>query len=395
MNPWRGLGGLPREVWILCSATLINRMGMMVLPFLVVYLTSAFGYTAERAGTVLMCYGLAAFIAAPFSGRLSDRIGPLLVMRISLLASGAMLFIYPMVRGYTGILIATFLWAVMNEAFRPAALAIITDSVRADRRKAAFAVNRLAINLGMSIGPALGGFLFQFSPEWLFAVDGATSVIAGMLLVLVPWNDVRAHRHAQAKAQTTAALRDAKLLYFLPAILPVMIIFFQHESAMPLYMVRDLGLAASTYGLMFTLNTVIIILLEVPLNIATAHIPHRTMLAIGAFLTGAGFGAMQFAESAWLVAATVVVWTFGEMVLLPGASAYMSDIAPPERRGEYMGLFQMTFSLAFALSAWVGPVLLEQYGGSVLWTAMFFAGCVSTLMFLGIPKGSAASPVES
>lgn len=395
MNPWRGLDGLPREVWILCGATLINRMGMMVLPFLVVYLTHAMGYTAERAGTVLMCYGLAAFMTAPFSGRLSDRIGPLRVMQISLLMSGAMLFFYPMVQGYVILLIATFVWATISEAFRPASLAIITDSVRPEQRKAAFALNRLAINLGMSVGPALGGFLFQSSYEWLFLVDGATSVIAGLVLVFAPLSASRVHHDAQAKTRTGIALRDTKLLYFLPAILPVMIIFFQHESAMPLYMVRDLGLSASVYGMMFTLNTVIIILLEVPLNIATAHVSHRVMLALGAFLTGAGFGAMQFADSSLWIAATVVVWTFGEMVLLPGAATYMSEIAPPERRGEYMGLFQMTFSLAFAMSAWVGPMLLDQYGGSVLWSVMFIAGCISTLMLLRIRPAEVRVASES
>ncbi|MFN0157784.1 MAG: MDR family MFS transporter [Bacteroidota bacterium] len=391
MNPWRGLGVLPRDIWILCSATLINRMGVMVLPFLVVYLTTVLGYTAEEAGTILMCYGLAAFVTAPFSGKLSDKIGPLLVMKLSLLITGLVLFLYPLAQSRAVLVIITVLWAAISEAFRPAALAIITDSVTVDQRKAAFALNRLAINLGMSIGPALGGFLFLYSYELLFWVNGSTTILSGLVLVFVPLTVRHSTHEEHQKTQSGIALRDTTLLYFLAAMLPAMIIFFQHEAAMPIYMVRDLGLSTSVLGMMFSVNTVIIILLEVPLNLAMTNVSHRTNLALGAFLTGAGFGAMMFVSDPIGIAATVVVWTFGEMILLPSAATYMSEIAPPERRGEYMGLFQMTFSLAFALSAWVGPMLLDQYGGSILWSVMFLVGCVSTFMLLRVAQPAAVA----
>jgi predicted MFS family arabinose efflux permease len=74
MNIWRSLKGLPRDVWILALATLINRAGTMVLPFLVLYLTRELGFSASRAGFVLGVYGAGALVAAPISGRLTDRI---------------------------------------------------------------------------------------------------------------------------------------------------------------------------------------------------------------------------------------------------------------------------------------------------------------------------------
>ena len=86
-NPWRGLGALPPKIWIHFTATLVNRMGTMAIPFLVLYLTKDVGFTAEHAGLMLSLYGLGSLVASPFMGKLADRVGPVLVMKASLVCS--------------------------------------------------------------------------------------------------------------------------------------------------------------------------------------------------------------------------------------------------------------------------------------------------------------------
>jgi len=388
MNPWRGVGKLSREVWIQCGATFINRSGTMVLPFLALYMHRTLGYSVQDAGIALTVYGFGAFATAPLAGRASDHLGAGRVMIASLLLSGVMVIVLLTAKSFVTILLLTFVWSVISEAFRPASLVTITELVSPEQRKTAFAVNRLAINLGMSIGPALGGFLILFSYPLLFIIDGVTSIIAGLILILVPWQPARqyhTHREQQSgevppPARPSGVLSDRSLVYFLVVMIPVVIVFFQHEGAMPLYLVNNLYLSESAYGLLFTVNTALIIPLEVPLNIRMTHWSHRRALALGAFLSGLGFGATGLATGSFTVAITVVIWTFGEMILLPGAANYMADIAPADRRGVYMGLFQMMFSFAFAVSGWIGTSMLENFGGSVLWASTFIAGCVSTLL---------------
>jgi MFS family permease len=363
---------------------------MMVLPFLALYLHRTLGYSVQDAGIALTAYGVGAFVTAPFAGRVSDFVGARRVMIASLFLSGVMLFVLLLAKSFVMILVVIVIWAIISEAFRPASLANIADLVTPEQRKTAFSVNRLAINLGMSIGPALGGFLILFSYPLLFVVDGATSLLAGVVLLLAPWRPVN-HEHRMhienggvqsdvpPHAGPARIWKDRRLLYFLVGIIPVVVVFFQHNGAMPLYLVNNLHLSESTYGLLFTVNTALIILLEVPLNIAMSHWSHRKALALGSFLSGLGFGAMGLVSDTLGVALTVVVWSFGEMILLPGASNYMADIAPSHRRGTYMGLFQMTFSFSFAISGWVGTSTLEHFGGQVLWGATFVAGCISAL----------------
>ncbi|MGC8723889.1 MAG: MDR family MFS transporter [Acidobacteriota bacterium] len=387
MNPWRSLGGLDRAVWVLCATTLINRMGTMVLPFLVLYLSRGLHLSPAQAGLALTVYGAGALLMGPFAGRLCDRVGALGIMAASLFLSGAALLLFPLVRGFGPVLAATFLWALVNEAYRPAAMALLAGLAAPGQRKAVFALNRLAVNLGMSVGPALGGFLAMVDFRWLFWVDGATSLLAfGFLWLMTPRRETCAGRGATspedegAGAPSERALANGPFLFFLAAIVPTVVVFFQIDAAFPLHLVKDLHMPEAVYGLFFTVNTVLIIFLEVPLNGAMARWSHRRSLALGALLTGAGFGALALAGGYWSVGMTVVIWTFGEMILFPGSAAAVADWAPPDRRGEYMGLYAMTFSLCFTAGPWLGTLVLEKLGPRPLWGLCLLLGCCTAAM---------------
>ncbi len=390
MNPWRGLGGLPRTVWVLSMATFINRAGTMALPFLALYLMKQMGLGAAQAGQGFVVYGLGAMIAAPMGGWLSDRFGPLRIMRTSLLLSGLLMLALPLIKDVRSFFLLIGCWALVSEGFRPASMSILTDLAPPELRKAVFSLNRLAINLGMSVGPALGGFIATRSYHGLFWVDGATALAAWTVLSLLVRQ--RPHTHERsAEPALLAALRDPVLGYFLLAIVPVVIVFFQHEGPMPIFLVRDLKLPESFYGSLFTINTLLIVVLEVRLNLATAHWPHRRTLMLGSLLYAIGFGAMVAARTPALIIATVVIWTFGEMVLFPGMSDYVASIAPPARRGAYMGIYALTFSVAFSFGPWLGTWMLDAWGSFVLWPAMGILGLVSALALARIKPDALAA----
>lgn len=395
LRHWKSLGDLPRPVWIVCMATLVNRSGSMVLSFLILYLTRERGFSPERAGFLLFLYGAGAIVAGPFAGRLADRWGSVPLMRASLFLSGAMLLLYPLARSLPALIAATVALAMLTESFRPAAMSFFGESVPTARRKSAFALYRLAINLGMAVGPAVGGILATISFRYLFLADGATSLAAAVVLALAGLpRRIRPARSDAGAAPTTAtrlrlstaAHADPRFLFFLASVLPVCIVFFQHMSSMPLFVVQQLGFSPRTFGLLFSLNCVLIVVLEVPLNAATAHWSHRRTLALGALLSGAGFGGMAFARSFGALAATVVVWTFGEMLFFPASAAYATDIAPDARRGEYSGLYMTMFSTAFAIGPWAGTVVLERAGARVLWGLTFLLGALAAALFLRMPE---------
>jgi MFS family permease len=224
-----------------------------------------------------------------------------------------------------------------------------------------------------------------------------TTIIAALVLFFAPLSSVRHVRTGESGAIAPVrglfALDDRRFLFCLAALFLTGIVFFQHEGALPLFLVEDLGLSPAFYGLLFTINTVMIVFMEVPLNAATTHWPHRRALALGAFLFAAGSGVFVFATGPAVIIAGIVIWTFGEMMLFPQASAYVADIAPAHRRGEYMGAYSLSFSLAFAFAPWAGTTVFAEFGSVILWTAVFIVGCVSAAMMLQVTADSAVEAV--
>ena len=364
----------------------------MALPFLVLYLTEHLGVSASLAGLAVSAYGVGGVITAPIAGRLCDRIGPFTIMRSSLALTGILLLVIPLVHSFAMVVGLTFVWALVADAGRPATLSAHTETIAPEQRKAAIAVNRLGVNLGMSVGPAVGGFLAVVSFPLLFVVDGLTSLAAAGVLTTLLWSSRRSlaavhrlaveHDHDRPRAKTRhregmGVLSDRPAMAFFVAMFLIGLVFMQHQGAMPLYLVRDLHYRESFYGMLFMLNTLIIVAVEVPLNLAMSRWSHRHATMLGVLLFAIGFGALGIVHSAIAITATVVVWTFGEMVLFPVSTAYVADLAPPGRSGEYMGAYSSTFSLALIVGPWAGTAALDHFGPIVAWSGVFACGLVS------------------
>jgi MFS family permease len=391
VNLRRGLAGLPRTSWILAFATLVNRAGVMVRPFLVIYLTTQIGLTVEDAGWYLFGYGVTTLVAAPLSGRLTDRYGARNVMRVCLLLSACALLIYPLAHTRLWLMVATTTFALFNEMPRPALMALVTEvvppeSTERDR------LSRLAINLGMAIGPALAGFLVAPRGEAkiatggqflaLFLIDASSNFAAAAILWLtrLPRGAAHATEAAHPEGRGRALIADPRLRLLFVATALNAIVFWQHDSTLALYIKDYLHLtldvfgrvfkAEEIYGFSITLNTLLIVLVEVELNFATHHWPQRRNLVIGALLVSFGFGGMAFAHGVGAIAVNVVLLTFGEMFLMPAITTYVLAIAPPRRRGSYMGVLTLSFGAGFSVGPWLGTRLLHHFGPVVLWTTM-------------------------
>ncbi len=390
MNPWKGIKGLPKNIWLISAASLINRIGTMVLPFLALYVTTTLKKDPTEAGLVIAVYGLGSFVTAPFAGRLSDKLGELTLMKISLIGSGIFLFIISQITDYYLLLIIMPLWAAINEAFRPASLAFISNETTSAQRKTGFALYRLAVNLGMSIGPAVGGILSGLDFSLLFYVDGITCLVAGGFLIFTKWELREKIEHEtppEIHGKTFfAVLKNKPFFIFLLLYIPIQIVYMQSLSTLPIYIVNDLGFTNAIFGMVIAVNTVIIILIEVPLNSSMSNWRNRNSLIVGAVLTGIGFGLTAIAFDLPILITTVVIWTFGEMIFFPAAASYASELSPSNKRGEYMGYFQMTFSFSFIAAPYLGTAVYENFGSVILWVSAFAFTLITVVLLLFVDK---------
>ena len=185
---------------------------------------------------------------------------------------------------------------------------------------------------------------------------------------------------------TAVRRRRGTFVRFLVASFLLAVVFFQFESSLPLFMVREVHASEALYGATIALNAVIIIFAEIPLNVRMDAWPHSRSMAFGTLFCAVGFGMLAFGKNLALVFASVPLWTIGEMIVLPATSAFVSDLAPRGRSGSYMGLSATAFGLGFALGPLIGIYALENLGSRVLWTSAFVVGVVAAALFASLRK---------
>lgn len=391
---------MPRPVWFLFAGSFVNRFGSFVLPFLVLYLTRR-GYTPAQAGFAISAYGIGSLGAAAVGGQLADRVGRRETIAASMLSSAAVMVALSQATNLALILALTGLAGLTSEAYRPASSALLADLVPAGRRVTAFAAYRFAINLGFSAGPAVAGLLAERAFVLVFVGDAATSAVFGvMALVLLPAPRTAAHRAAGEGDDQPSAGRtirsDVPFLLFLASSTAAAIVYFQQEAALPLQVVAD-GHSTAVYGSLISLNGLVVTLIELPFSSVSRRLPARRVIAAGSVLLGVGFGATALVTSAPALAATVVVWTLGEIVAAPVSAAYVADVSPPHMRGRYAGAWGMTYGLALIVGPALGTAVYAASPG-LLWAGCVALGLISAALVLSPaarPKGYATTASRS
>jgi MFS family permease len=362
---WDDLRALPRTAWVLFGGTFINRFGSFVLAFLVFYLTSR-GYSAAAAGLALGAYGVGSMAAALAGGHLADSIGRRNSIALSMFSSATTMLALSQASGIRSIVLLTALAGFTAELYRPASSALIADLTPTGRRITGFAMYRLAVNAGVAAGPAVAGFLARRSFLWLFIGDALTSVIYGCVAYFaLPTDRGRMARPEVSRSALSRMVADARLVRVIVATLGLALVIHQAYATFPLHLERS-GFTPMVYGSLMSLNGLLIIVIELWVTTVTRRLPSLIALAIGLLLNGIGFGAIGIAGSVPALAATVVVWTFGEMVYSPVGAAYIADISPPELRGRYQAAYAFTYSFGLMLAP-IGGTLLYSLSPSALW----------------------------
>jgi MFS family permease len=389
----QGIRTLPAPVWILCAGSFVNRFGSFVAVFLVLYLRSE-GYSIAEAGLVVSFYGVGNVAAAGAGGWIADRLGRRNAIALSMFSSAATLLLLSQAESLPLIVVLTALAGLTGEMYRPAASALLTDLTRAGERIPAFALNRLAINAGFAAGPATAGFLAEESFFLVFLGDALTSAVFGLIALIALPQGVRVGRGRERRGEAMRTIfRDRAFLFFLVASVLGAFVYFQGQTTFPLH-VQESGLSESDYGLLISLNGLAIVFLELPLVAITQRYPYRPVLALGSLLVGVGFALNAIANDLPELALTVVIWTLGEIVYAPVASAYVADIAPEHLRGRYQGAWGLTWGLAFVLAPGLGAAIFA-WSSDALWLACGVLGVIAGALILAGRPSAAVAPSEA
>ncbi len=389
--------GLSRRVWLLSIVMLVNRSGAMVVAFLSVYLIESAGFAPLDAGYVMAAFGAGGVVGNYVGGLLNDRYGSWHIMVFSLFLSAVLHVSLAYVTEFYTLCAVTFLVSLAADAFRPANRAAIAIYSSPERLTQSYGLQRMAVNLGFSIGPAIGGYLiYRYGYTLMFWGDGLTFLLAGCLFLLllpkdetavplVSAEDRAADKLAYARGEEGAsrpAFRQFWLVLYVLGNACVMLCFFNIISVFAPYLATE-GYDARTTGLLFTISSIVIVAFEMPvLYVIQSRYRLINVMLIGAGLIILSFLLLPTAMQVGVVAlaAVMILLSFGEIAYMPLTNAYLSKYAPPARRGEYLGVLSASYSLAFILAQLIGFGVAEYYGYAVA----VYVTCAVAVSGLGI-----------
>lgn len=394
--------GLTPPAWMLALVMFINRVGAMVVPFLGIYMTESLHFSLRDTGIVLSFFGFGSLSGSWIGGKLTDLKGHFAVQLVSLFLIVPVFFILPELKTTVSLSIGVFVLSLIAESFRPANSVSIAYYAKPQNLTRALSLNRMALNLGFSIGPALGGLLAALSYNYLFYGNGVTAMAAGLIFYFyfrrreghqpvkketIP--EASEHPTASTPLPIRSPYRDGPFILFNILCAFYCICFFQLLSTLPLYYKETLGLKDSGVGMILAFNGIVVFLLEMLLvQLAERRWNAIQIIILGSFLLAVSFLVLHLHGGLWIAYLAMFLLSVSEILAMPFMATISLTRASKESQGAYIGLNGLAFSAAHVFSPYLGTQLAANFGFGTLWLATAGLALVTTTGFILLKKYS-------
>lgn len=371
--------GLSSASWMLAIVMLINRSGSMVLPFLGVYMTKELHFSQEQTGYVLACFGVGSIIGTTVGGWVTDKIGNYKVQYLSLIGSIPVFIMLPHFTSVVSLALMMLLQSAVSEMFRPANSVAITMYAKPENITRAFSLNRMAVNLGFSIGPAMGGILAAISYALLFYVNATAAFLAAVVFIyffrnrktnkelLLEREDITELNEVE-DVSNKSPYKDKMFLIYSVFCTLYSIAFLQLLSTLPIFYEKAVGLDEVEIGLILGYSGLLIFLTEMLLvHVAEKFFSIRQTIFYGVMISALGYGMLAFDHSYIAIYISMTILCVSEMLAMPFTSTVTAMRAGSKNKGAYMGVNGLTFAIGFIISPILGTKVASTLGYDVLW----------------------------
>ncbi len=385
----RALRGYPAQFWLMFWGMLLATLGAsMIWPYLLIYASQRLQAPLAQVGSLFTINAVMGLLAALLAGPVVDTWGRKGVLVVSLFGAGAVYFALGWATRWWQFALLMAFWGLFSPLYRVGGDAMLADLVAPARRPEAYALLRMANNLGVAVGPAVGGFLAATSYHLAFyAAAGGFAFYAWLLLFAaretlpgrraLSWRAVRQAALEYLHVAADDALRGMLLAYLLAVMAAALMWIF-----LSLYLKTRFGILESQFGWLATTNATLVVLFQFAVTRRAEALGSLRVMAAGAALYGLGVGSMALGRTFGHFWLSMVVFTVGEMLLVPTASAYVANLAPPQRRGRYMAALGLVWNLASGLVTPLGGWLSDHLTPIAPWVAALVLGLTSAGLFL-------------
>lgn len=397
------LGRYHPQFWLILAAGLISSVGgSMVWPFLTIYVRQRLGVPLTDVALLLTANSAAAFLSTALAGPAADRFGRKWLMVAGLGAGGLTMAAMAWADTFVAILVAIFLAGLFSPLQSVGGSAMVADLVPEDRRADAYALLRTAHNLGVAIGPAIGGFLAVASYTIVFGVAATTGVAAAALMAIRARETMPARPEGARVAGSAppAALEDAgygpvfadrPFLAFVGVMALVCMVAAIMMVLLPVYAKEGFGVAESQYGFIMATNAAMVVLFQYVTTRVSSRFAPLAVMAAGAIMYGLGAGSVALGNGFVPFLGSMAVLTVGELLISPTSTTLAARLAPARMRGRYMSILSAAWGAGFGLGPVAAGILNDQVAPIAMWHFAFWLGLASAAGFVALSRAQSVS----
>ena len=384
----------PRVFWNLVVITFIDRIGgALIFPFFALYLTSKFGVGMTDVGVLFATFSISSFAGSAVGGALTDRFGRKGIIIFGLFASSMSALAMGFANSFQAFFALALFVGILADVSGPAHQAMVADILPENKRADGYGILRVAFNLSVTIGPAIGGLLAAKSYLALFITDAAISLLTVVLVaLLIPETKPKAHPGspeptvASSFAGYGKVIRDTAFMLFLGAVLLQVFTYMNMNTTLGVYLRNEHGTSEWYYGMLLSLNAAMVVLMQFPITRRITKYPPMLMMAFGTLLYALGFGMYGIVFGYPMFILAMVIITIGEMIVAPVSQALVASFAPEDMRGRYMAVSGFSWGIPFAVGPYLAGLIIDGPNPNYLWYIAGFIGLLSTLGFLSLHR---------
>ncbi len=392
----------PPQFWLLFWGMLVSTTGMsMIWPFLVVYIGEELSLPLTVITSLVTINAVMSLISSVLAGSITDKIGRKWAMVISLIVNGLALVLMVPASTYTQFALLMALRGAFQPLYRVGADAMVADLIPPEQRSDAYALTRLSKNVGVAMGPALGGVLVATSYGITFSIAAGTVVFFSLLIALYAVETLPdAAREMQEKfidnlKSFQGIFKDRVFSTFIVGFTLRQISGSILWVLLGAYAKQNYGLAENIYGLIPTTNALMVVFLQIFITRKSASYNPLSVMAVGTLFYGIGVGSIAFGTGFWGFLGSMVIVTIGELMVIPTASTYTANRAPENMRGRYMSLLALTWGAGSMVGPLLGGFLNDTISPAAIWYGGGIAGILGSVIFFLLvfssPKQQTAS----
>lgn len=392
-----GYRGLPKSIYAIFAASIINSMGNFVYPFLAIFLTENLGYSNAQAGDFVLIASAISVPGALLGGKLADMFGRKKVAVVFQSLAALSFALCPLFINTHFIVYLIMAAGFFSNTASPAYSAITADLTNPSNRKAAFSLQYLGINIGFAIGATIAGVLYKNFITLIFLLNSITTVLSVLLITMfvketIGFNNIDntcEELNEMEKAENTnvfeALFKRPNLILFSAISAVYYFVYAQHSFSLPIYMTDIFATdGAKFYGILMSTNAITVVFLTTILTRLTLKLNTIYGIVAGGVFYAIGFGSIFFAKSLFILILTTITWTIGEILVTTNSGVFIANNTPSSHRGRFNAILPFLTRFGYAIAPSFSGKLIDNYGTSYIWPFSFLLAMAASIMMLSL-----------